>query len=59
MPLLFIAGQESFLSTIAENIVAEISEQGALAVVANSGHYPAEENPEAFAEAVLTFCGRS
>ena len=58
MPLLFIAGQESFLSTIAEDIIAAISEQGSLAVVANSGHYPAEENPEAFAEAVVTFCQR-
>ena len=56
MPLLFIAGNESFLSTIAEDILAEIAENGSLTTISNSGHYPAEENPEAFAKAVITFC---
>ena len=56
MPLLFVAGSESFLSTIAEEIVGEIAENGMLTTIPNSGHYPAEENPQAFAEAVMTFC---
>ena len=55
MPLLFIAGQESFLSTIAGDIIAEIADDGLLALIPNSGHYPAEENPEAFAKAILAF----
>ena len=56
MPLLFLSGQQSFLSTIAAEIVAEIAENGSLGTIPNSGHYPAEENPPAFAQAVLAFC---
>jgi Predicted hydrolases or acyltransferases (alpha/beta hydrolase superfamily) len=56
MPVLFVAGRESFLSTIAENILQEVAADGSVAVVANSGHYPAEENPSSFADIVLEFC---
>lgn len=57
MPVLFVVGQHSgFLSTVAEDIVAEIAERGSRAVIAGSGHYPAEENPEDFAKAVIAFC---
>ena len=56
MPVLFLAGAESFLSTIGEDIVAEIAESGSMVAIPQSGHYPAEENPGAFSEAVLTFC---
>ena len=43
MPLLFLSGSESFLSTIAENIVDEIAHDGLLMTIQNSGHYPPEE----------------
>lgn len=56
MPLLFIIGQQSKFKTIADDIVAEISENGSTVAIPNSGHYPAEENPEAFAKAVVAFC---
>ena len=55
VPLLFVAGQQSFLSTIANDIISEIAESGSLVTIPNSGHYPAEENPAAFAEAVIRF----
>ncbi len=58
MPVLFVAGRESFLSTIAEEILAEIADDGSVAVISDSGHYPPEENPSAFAEAVIRFCGK-
>lgn len=59
MPLLYVSGAESFFRTIAKDVVTDIAENGSLAVVAASGHYPAEENPEQFAEAVLSFCRES
>lgn len=55
MPLLFVAGAQSFLSSIAEEIISEIAENGSHTAVPNSGHYPAEEDPEAFARAVMDF----
>ena len=55
MPTLFVAGAQSFLGTIAEAMLKEIAEDGSLALVERSGHYPPEENPEGFAEAVLEF----
>lgn len=56
MPTLFVAGAESFLGTIADVVLQEIAEDGSLTLISRSGHYPPEENPEAFADAVLTFC---
>ena len=56
MPTLFVAGAESFLGTIADVVLQEIAEDGSLTLIPRSGHYPPEENPEAFANAVLTFC---
>lgn len=57
MPLLFIVGEKSgFLAMVADTIVDEIAENGSQVVIPNSGHYAAEENPEAFADAVLAFC---
>lgn len=55
MPVLFVAGAESFLSTVAEAMLKEIAEDGRVALVPRSGHYPPEENPEAFATVVLDF----
>lgn len=56
MPLFFGAGQESFLSTIAQEIVSEISDNGSLTAIPKSGHYPAEETSGPFPEAVIGFC---
>lgn len=56
MPLLFVAGAESFIGTIAEVIMAEIAVNGTLVRVSRSGHYVPEENPEEFAEKVIAFC---
>ena len=55
LPLLFVAGQESFLSTIAQQILEEIADAGIVVAIPNSGHYPAEENPAAFSQAVIHF----
>jgi pimeloyl-ACP methyl ester carboxylesterase len=57
VPLLFIVGQQSSFTSIADDIVAEICQNGSTTAIPNSGHYPAEENPEAFANVVLDFCG--
>lgn len=55
MPLLYVFGQESLFSALADEIVADISENGSTVGIPNSGHYAAEENPEGFAKAVLDF----
>lgn len=56
MPTLFVAGAESFLGKIPEVVLSEIAENGGTTLVPRSGHYPPEENPEAFAAAVIAFC---
>lgn len=56
MRTLFVAGAESFLGTISEVVLKEIAENGSVTLIPQSGHYPPEENPEAFAAAVLAFC---
>ena len=56
MRTVFVAGEESFLGTMPEAVLHEIAENGSTALIARSGHYPPEENPEAFAAAVLDFC---
>jgi pimeloyl-ACP methyl ester carboxylesterase len=55
MRILFVAGAESFLGTMPEIVLNEIAEDGSVALIPRSGHYPPEENPEAFASAVLAF----
>jgi len=57
MRTLFVAGAESFLGTMPEVVLHEIAEVGSVALIPRSGHYPPEENPEAFAAAVIAFCG--
>lgn len=57
MPVLFVAGGESFLGTIAEGMLQEIAMKSSVVLIPRSGHYPPEENPEAFAGAVIEFCG--
>jgi pimeloyl-ACP methyl ester carboxylesterase len=56
MPTLFVAGAESFLGTMPNVVLNEIAENGRTTLVPCSGHYPPEENPEAFAAAVIAFC---
>ena len=56
MPTLFVVGAESFLGTVAEAVLSEIVENGEVASIPRSGHYPPEENPDAFAAAVINFC---
>ena len=56
MPTLFVAGAESFLGTMPETVLGEIAENGSTMLIPRSGHYPPEENPEAFAAAMLAFC---
>src|SRR3984957_3384959 len=53
---LFVAGAESFLGTMPETVLNEIAEEGSFTLIPRSGHYPPEENPEAFASAVISFC---
>lgn len=53
---LFVAGAESFLGTMPETVLKEIAEDGSFALIPRSGHYPPEENPVAFASAVISFC---
>jgi pimeloyl-ACP methyl ester carboxylesterase len=36
-----------------EVVLNEIAEDGSVSLIPRSGHYPPEENPQAFAEAVL------
>ncbi|MCO5613628.1 hypothetical protein L7F22_067906 [Adiantum nelumboides] len=56
VPLSFIVGQESgFLATVAGNIASEIAENSSFATIPDSGHYPAEENPEIFAAEVIKY----
>ena len=55
MRILFVAGAESFLGTMPEVVLNEIAEDGSVALIPRSGHYPPEENPEAFAAAVIAF----
>jgi pimeloyl-ACP methyl ester carboxylesterase len=57
MRTLFVAGAESFLGIMPEVVLHEIAEVGSVALIPRSGHYPPEENPEAFAAAVIAFCG--
>jgi pimeloyl-ACP methyl ester carboxylesterase len=52
---LFVAGAESFLGTMPETVLNEIAEDGSFTLIPRSGHYPPEENPEAFARAVISF----
>jgi pimeloyl-ACP methyl ester carboxylesterase len=59
MPVLFIAGAESFLGTMAQTVLEEIAENGCVSLTPGSGHYPPEENPKAFAQAVIEFCNDS
>ncbi len=58
VPTLFVAGAESFLGTVPEQVLHEIAEDGRTALIPRSGHYPPEENPQAFAAAVLAFCNQ-
>ena len=53
---LFVVGAESFLGTMPETVLNEIAEEGSFTLIPRSGHYPPEENPEAFASAVISFC---
>jgi pimeloyl-ACP methyl ester carboxylesterase len=53
---LFVAGAESFLGRMPETVLNEIAEEGSFTLIPRSGHYPPEENPEAFASAVISFC---
>jgi pimeloyl-ACP methyl ester carboxylesterase len=53
---LFVAGAQSFLGTMPETVLNEIAEDGSFTLIPRSGHYPPEENPEAFASAVISFC---
>jgi pimeloyl-ACP methyl ester carboxylesterase len=55
MRTLFVVGAESFLGTMPEVVLNEIAEDGSVSLIPRSGHYPPEENPQAFAEAVLAF----
>ncbi len=55
MPTLFVAGAESFLGNMPDALLQEIAENGSVALIPRSGHYPPEENPEAFSAAVLAF----
>jgi pimeloyl-ACP methyl ester carboxylesterase len=55
MRTLFVAGAKSFLGTMPEVVLNEIAEDGSVALISQSGHYPPEENPEAFAAAVCAF----
>ncbi len=56
LPLLFVAGAESVIGSLAEATLSEIAENGTLVRVSRSGHYVPEENPEEFAEKVIAFC---
>jgi pimeloyl-ACP methyl ester carboxylesterase len=38
-----------------EVVLNEIAEDGSVTLIPRSGHYPPEENPEAFAAAVCAF----
>ena len=57
-PTLFVAGAESFLRTVAAAMLAEFAQDGRVATVPRSGHYPPEENPAGFVEVVLAFLRR-
>ncbi|KAF2678649.1 soluble epoxide hydrolase [Lentithecium fluviatile CBS 122367] len=57
VPSLLMMGGEFLLVSRAEEMREEVHEGGEVVVIEGSGHYIAEENPEAFVEAVLRFVG--
>lgn len=55
VPVLAFSGASSTHAAEAEDMVREMYENVEVAVVEESGHYLAEENPEDFARKVLAF----
>lgn len=58
IPSMLMVGGEFLLAPHTEVLVKETHEQAEVFVVEESGHYLAEENPEAFVKGVLGFVGK-
>ncbi|KAF2792280.1 soluble epoxide hydrolase [Melanomma pulvis-pyrius CBS 109.77] len=58
VPTLGMVGKEFVIAPHAETMLGEMHEQAEVLIVEGSGHYIAEENPEAFVEGVLGFVGK-
>lgn len=52
-----LSGGRSWLRLRATDMAHEVTEKGVVEIdeIAEAGHYIAEENPQGFADAVLTF----
>jgi pimeloyl-ACP methyl ester carboxylesterase len=58
VPSLLMMGDKFMLAQSAESMAAEYHESARVSVIEESGHYIAEENPEAFVKGVLEFVGK-
>ena len=55
VPTLLMMGKQFMLAQSAKSMANEFHEGAEVSVVAESGHYIAEENPKAFVTCVLSF----
>ncbi|MGI4830446.1 MAG: alpha/beta fold hydrolase [Janthinobacterium lividum] len=56
MPVLALGGTSSFFLPIAKGMLAEVAKHVTVAAIPDSGHWIAEENPNALVEELLHFC---
>ncbi|KAH7087457.1 Alpha/Beta hydrolase protein [Paraphoma chrysanthemicola] len=55
VPTMVMMGEKFILTPYAERMTDEVNENAAVVLIEESGHYIAEENPEAFVKGVLEF----
>lgn len=55
IPVLALAGESSAFSTIMKPMMEEVTEKVSFVVISNAGHWLAEENPSAVAQAMFNF----
>ncbi len=56
MPVLALGGESSFFVPIAKEMLGEVAKHVTVAGIPHSGHWVAEENPEALVKELLRFC---
>ncbi len=55
MPVLALAGEHSVLTPAVAPMMAEVAKNAKIQMIAASGHWLAEENPQAVVEALVGF----
>jgi pimeloyl-ACP methyl ester carboxylesterase len=58
VPTLLMMGEKFLLTPFAESMASEVNENAEVLFIEESGHYIAEENPEAFVKGVLKFVSK-